>query len=316
MHPWSAPVMLTRCWCLYELNAILASEKQVEMAMVPSEEISFRDAISGNFGSIMMTMCACVDSEKAQATRAEDKEYIFRRIRARMGFKELNIRVLTLLNMWLRRAEMNTKDGSTAGQFSRRPVREQVVDFVGRLDAIKSKVAALGLDPTVHHRSEDGVLSIGGKGGIIIGCTDASKYLSPANPTTDKAAVVPDDSDSATRVDHAAPAHLRAGKVLGGYSASLLQTNLGGNNNKYFLLQLVVCADGSTTLYTRWGRAGESGASNMMSGSDEGETIKMFERKYREKTKNVWGDSPFREYPGKYRLTKAGEYDGLTPGRR
>jgi hypothetical protein len=42
---------------------------------------------------MIMTLVASVDSERAVATRKEDKDMIFSRIRGSIGFTELNVRV-------------------------------------------------------------------------------------------------------------------------------------------------------------------------------------------------------------------------------
>ena len=130
MSPWSNPRMLSRCWCLHELGIIFAAGIEVRVAHLPAEVGSFRGAIKANFGSLLMTLCARVDSESAHATRKEDKDRIFAEIRGSIGFEELDIRVLTLLNSWLRAQH----SASAGGEWEQRPAREQVVDFRSTFD--------------------------------------------------------------------------------------------------------------------------------------------------------------------------------------
>ena len=102
MSPWFQPKMLGRCWCLHELHQIQLSGTPLIVALPPSDAAAFRGAIAANFGTILMTMIACVNSAAAVASRPEDQQRILQAIRDDCGFDELDVQVLTLLNMWLR----------------------------------------------------------------------------------------------------------------------------------------------------------------------------------------------------------------------
>lgn len=99
-----------------------------------------------------------------------------------------------------------------------------------------------------------------------------------------------------------------SGEVHEDYDCMLNQTNIGANNNKFYVIQ--VLSDGkSHYCWTRWGRVGESGM-NKLSGpfSDVDKAIKEFEKKFKDKTKNNWSErQSFTSHPGKYTLI---EVDG------
>jgi predicted DNA-binding WGR domain protein len=97
-------------------------------------------------------------------------------------------------------------------------------------------------------------------------------------------------------------------KVHADYAVKLNQTNIGGNNNKYYIIQLLEKA-GSYYVWTRWGRVGEPGQNKLDGkGGNLAAAIKGFEQKFREKTVNHWGDkASFVKHDGKYQLVETEE---------
>ncbi|KAM8756771.1 protein mono-ADP-ribosyltransferase PARP3 [Acanthopagrus schlegelii] len=111
------------------------------------------------------------------------------------------------------------------------------------------------------------------------------------------------------KVDEHCPL-LRSGEVYEDYACMLNQTNIGHNNNKFYIIQVVQADDGYYS-WNRWGRVGESGQ-NKLSKMDKLESaIKDFEKKFKDKTKNNWSDrSNFVSHAGKYTLIEVdGEED-------
>lgn len=94
------------------------------------------------------------------------------------------------------------------------------------------------------------------------------------------------------------------------YNIKLNQTNIGANNNKYYIIQLVEDSHG-WALWTRWGRFGEPGASNLGRFPTIDAGKRAFEKKFYSKTKNRW---IFRECfvkkTGKYDIVETDEVDG------
>ncbi|XP_051874790.1 protein mono-ADP-ribosyltransferase PARP3 [Pristis pectinata] len=86
------------------------------------------------------------------------------------------------------------------------------------------------------------------------------------------------------------------------YDCMLNQTNIGNNNNKFYIIQLIE-QGGSYYCWNRWGRVGEIGQSNLNSLADLNKAVKEFEKKFKDKTKNNWANrDSFIAHPGKYTM--------------
>ncbi|KAF7088697.1 hypothetical protein CFC21_091777 [Triticum aestivum] len=86
------------------------------------------------------------------------------------------------------------------------------------------------------------------------------------------------------------------------YDATLNQTNVGDNNNKYYIIQALESdAGGSFMVFNRWGRVGARGQQKLHPCSTRDEAIDEFEGKFEDKTKNSWSDRKnFERYAKKY----------------
>ncbi|WOG94738.1 hypothetical protein DCAR_0314035 [Daucus carota subsp. sativus] len=88
------------------------------------------------------------------------------------------------------------------------------------------------------------------------------------------------------------------------YDAMLNQTNVGDNNNKFYVLQLLESDDGVRYMvYNRWGRVGIKGQDKLHGPYTSLDcAIKEFELKFFAKTKNQWSSrKDFVPYPKCYR---------------
>ncbi|XP_062923847.1 protein mono-ADP-ribosyltransferase PARP3 [Mobula hypostoma] len=86
------------------------------------------------------------------------------------------------------------------------------------------------------------------------------------------------------------------------YDCMLNQTNIGNNNNKFYIIQLIEQGD-SYYCWNRWGRVGETGQYNLSSPLDLNKAVKDFEKKFKDKTKNDWAKrDSFTAHPGKYTM--------------
>ncbi|CAO2633707.1 Protein mono-ADP-ribosyltransferase PARP3 [Lemmus lemmus] len=86
------------------------------------------------------------------------------------------------------------------------------------------------------------------------------------------------------------------------YDCTLNQTNIGNNNNKFYIIQLLE-KDGDFFCWNRWGRVGEVGQTKMNPFTCLEDAKKDFEKKFREKTKNKWEEREhFVAHPNKYTL--------------
>lgn len=91
------------------------------------------------------------------------------------------------------------------------------------------------------------------------------------------------------------------------FDCMLNQTNIAGNNNKFYVIQALE-ADGGGKFYswTRWGRVGERGQFKLMPVGSKAAAIADFKKKFYEKTKNNWdavkSGTPFTPVNGKYTM--------------
>uniref|UniRef100_A0A803M9J2 Poly [ADP-ribose] polymerase n=1 Tax=Chenopodium quinoa TaxID=63459 RepID=A0A803M9J2_CHEQI len=87
------------------------------------------------------------------------------------------------------------------------------------------------------------------------------------------------------------------------YDAMLNQTNVGDNNNKYYMIQVLeVDGGGLYMVYNRWGRVGVKGQDKLFGPySCRESATKEFEAKFLAKTKNHWSNrKDFVSYPKCY----------------
>jgi len=118
-------------------------------------------------------------------------------------------------------------------------------------------------------------------------------------------------SAGARRVDREVP-NAESYSVHDDYAVKLMQSNIGGgqNNNKFYIIQ-VIKGPGGFADWTRWGRLGERGQSNLGTFGSEAAAIKAFEKKFKDKTKNEWASrASFVKHSGKYQLVETDEADG------
>uniref|UniRef100_A0A8C8VRV7 Poly [ADP-ribose] polymerase n=1 Tax=Peromyscus maniculatus bairdii TaxID=230844 RepID=A0A8C8VRV7_PERMB len=91
-------------------------------------------------------------------------------------------------------------------------------------------------------------------------------------------------------------------QVYEDYDCTLNQTNIGNNNNKFYIIQLLE-EEGRFSCWNRWGRVGEIGQTKMTHFTCLEDAKKDFEKKFREKTKNKWEErNNFVAHPSKYTL--------------
>ncbi|KAG0303507.1 Poly [ADP-ribose] polymerase 2 [Dissophora globulifera] len=88
------------------------------------------------------------------------------------------------------------------------------------------------------------------------------------------------------------------------WNARLNQTEIGHNNNKFYLIQLLASSSSlSYAVFSHWGRVGTNGQKATDMYGDLSSAKAGFERKFRDKTKNGWSDRDnFIKHPGKYHL--------------
>lgn len=120
----------------------------------------------------------------------------------------------------------------------------------------------------------------------------AEKKKAPAKKATAKSVAIAVDQHC----------KLKNAVVVGDWDAMLNQTNIGANNNKFYVIQLVQTGTKYRT-WTRWGRVGETGQSTLLGSGSLESAEREFEKKFKSKTGNAWQDrSNFKPKKGKYAL--------------
>ncbi|XP_042405989.1 poly [ADP-ribose] polymerase 2-A-like isoform X3 [Zingiber officinale] len=87
------------------------------------------------------------------------------------------------------------------------------------------------------------------------------------------------------------------------YSATLNQTNVGDNNNKFYVIQALESDDGrSFMVYNRWGRVGVRGQDKLLGPyTSQEDAFHEFDNKFYAKTKNWWHQrKQFKLHPKSY----------------
>eukprot|EP01059_Diplonema_ambulator_P037159 TRINITY_DN9675_c0_g3_i1.p1 TRINITY_DN9675_c0_g3~~TRINITY_DN9675_c0_g3_i1.p1 ORF type:complete len:624 (+),score=278.94 TRINITY_DN9675_c0_g3_i1:54-1874(+) len=96
--------------------------------------------------------------------------------------------------------------------------------------------------------------------------------------------------------------------VVEDWAVLLNQTNIGNNNNKFYIIQLLQNNIGKYSLWTRWGRVGESGQNALKVLANRGAAETAFKAKFKHKTKNNYPlVGEFVTHPGKYTIVETDE---------
>ncbi|RHY23843.1 hypothetical protein DYB32_009047 [Aphanomyces invadans] len=79
--------------------------------------------------------------------------------------------------------------------------------------------------------------------------------------------------------------------IVNDFTADLMQTNIGENNNKFYIIQLLQSTQSRYLVFTRWGRLGDVGQQQLVDCGDSlDKAMQLFEKKFKDKTKNNWCD--------------------------
>lgn len=124
-----------------------------------------------------------------------------------------------------------------------------------------------------------------------------------------KAAASTETKKKYYKPDHILLIHHPQADVYEDYSCMLNQTNIGHNNNKFYVIQIVQ-EKKKIICFTRWGRVGEDGQHSALIEKDAEAAIKSFKKKYKDKTKNDWEKREnFTPHPGKYTMIEIDDDD-------
>ncbi len=114
LEPWSAPIPLTRSWCIWEIYSTITTGATLSVAHSPAEHASFENALVENFESVSLSL-SDVDAEQADAFSASDKQRIDATIIEELGgFAAINELVVERMRTWLARAGQAAIDAMRA----------------------------------------------------------------------------------------------------------------------------------------------------------------------------------------------------------
>lgn len=137
----------------------------------------------------------------------------------------------------------------------------------------------------------------------------AAEQPSAARQMVDALKKADDDRRKTAKVDSYCCQLASNGHVVDDFDCMLNQTNIGYNNNKYYVIQVIESA-GRYYSWNRWGRVGEPGANALKGPTTRDSAIADFKKKFQDKTKNKWDERDnFKAHPGKYTLLEMGEDD-------
>lgn len=134
------------------------------------------------------------------------------------------------------------------------------------------------------------------KGGADQATQSSRTTTKPAKQATDKSAsqaagqaaaakladTLPSGSNQVATADPACP-KANSSSVFGDFDVMLNQTNIGANNNKFYRMQLLQEASGNADywLWTRWGRVGDKGQTQLQGPFDDLVGQDQFKKKFR-----------------------------------
>lgn len=84
------------------------------------------------------------------------------------------------------------------------------------------------------------------------------------------------------------------------WDATLNQTVAAANNNKFYRIQVLATPAGKYFTWTRWGRVGERGQSALIVGPSLDGAIRVFKKKFKDKSGLQWDDRLDEPKKGKY----------------
>jgi predicted DNA-binding WGR domain protein len=129
--------------------------------------------------------------------------------------------------------------------------------------------------------------------------------------TTESGAPAPAQAKERRRnVDREVPGREKF-KVVGDFDVTLNQTNVGANNNKFYIIQVFVDGVDKHYCWTRWGRVGEPGQNKLDPCGSLAAAVSAFEKKFKDKTSHAWSNrGNFAKVAGKYGIVDKAEEEG------
>eukprot|EP00939_MAST-03C_sp_MAST-3C-sp1_P003735 g3735.t1 len=100
LSPWSAPVALSRSWCVWEIYSTIATKSELYIAMPSRQTNSFRKALCRHSSCIVQAL-SNVDAKHAEAFCAKAQARILRTIENSVGVSAVNRLIGVRRRKWL-----------------------------------------------------------------------------------------------------------------------------------------------------------------------------------------------------------------------
>ena len=101
LSPWNNPIPLTRAWCLFEIYCTVVCKCKFEIAMSPSDQRDFLEAIQADATESINTMLATLDVRKSESWNPDDKNRIFDAVERTVGIDGINSIIFERLREWV-----------------------------------------------------------------------------------------------------------------------------------------------------------------------------------------------------------------------
>lgn len=101
LSPWNDPIPLKRGWCIWELYCTVETKRQFDVAMTPSAELQFYQAIEESPHLASNHILATIDCANSECFKETDRERIYSAIEKSVGFISLNSMICGLLKTWM-----------------------------------------------------------------------------------------------------------------------------------------------------------------------------------------------------------------------
>ncbi|XP_031399432.1 poly [ADP-ribose] polymerase 2 isoform X2 [Punica granatum] len=224
-------------------------------------------------------------------------------------------RLQTAMAKGTRQSSGGPVDSSTGKKREREDPEDQVSYGAAKVVAVE-KFRGMSIQQLREEARNRGISSSGSKKELLDRlCADSEKDSDAKDGASEEQVngsktekIITATKKGAAVLDQWLPDHIKAHYhvlQLGDdiYDAMLNQTNVGENNNKFYVIQLLESdGGGSYMVYYRWGRVGVKGQDNLLGPYTSRDTaIHEFTQKFYSKTKNDWlNRKEFTCYPKCY----------------
>merc|ERR1711998_656030 len=89
LHPWNAPIPLSRAWCVWEMYCTADTGASFNIRLPPEDSLGLEQALIRD-PQVTSGVIASIDTEKAEAWKQQDMEMIHAAVANSIGHRQLN----------------------------------------------------------------------------------------------------------------------------------------------------------------------------------------------------------------------------------